>query len=176
MTAEDLSWVPSDVDVSRPNPARVYDYLLGGANNFDVDRGLAKKLAQMLPDVAVHGHREPQLPAQRGELPRRVRRRQFLDLGSGIPTVGNSHEIAQAVDPSCRVVYVDSEAVAVAHSELILAENNQTRHRARRPDPAGFEVLERPEDHRAARFSTADGGDDVRGHPLHARQRPPGAS
>jgi hypothetical protein len=125
MTAEDLSWVPSDVDVSRPNPARVYDYLLGGANNFEVDRGLAKKMIEMVPDVAF------MVIENRSFLRRAVNFLatsgvdQFLDLGSGIPTVGNTHEVAQAINPDCRVVYVDQEAVAFAHSELMLADNDQ---------------------------------------------------
>ncbi|HEY4019629.1 MAG TPA: SAM-dependent methyltransferase [Pseudonocardiaceae bacterium] len=125
MTAEDLSWVPLDVDVSRPNPARVYDYLLGGANNFDVDRGLAKKMIEMIPDVAFVAIEN------RSFLRRAVRFLaesgidQFLDLGSGIPTVGNTHEVAQEINPDCRVIYVDQEAVAVAHSELLLADNDQ---------------------------------------------------
>jgi hypothetical protein len=123
MATEEMSWVPDDVDLSKPNAARVYDYFLGGANNFDVDRVFAKKVAQILPDA-------PFLAIENRSFLRRAVKflaeqgvRQFLDLGSGIPTVGNSHEIAQAVDPSCRVVYVDFEAVAVAHSELILQDN-----------------------------------------------------
>jgi hypothetical protein len=123
MPAKGLNWVPSDVDLSKPNAARVYDYFLGGANNFDVDRAFARKVTEILPDA-------PFLAIENRSFLRRAVKylaeqgvRQFLDLGSGIPTVGNSHEIAQAVDPDCRVVYVDFEAVAVAHSELILQDN-----------------------------------------------------
>jgi hypothetical protein len=137
MTAEDLSWVPPDVDVSRPNPARVYDYLLGGANNFEVDRGLARRLTEMVPDVAF------MVIENRSFLRRAVAFLaesgidQFLDLGSGIPTVGNTHEVVQEINPACRVVYVDQEAVAVAHSELLLAGNDRAgivRADVRRPD------------------------------------------
>ena len=123
MTTEDLSWVPSDVDVSKPNPARVYDYLLGGANNFNVDRALAKRLIEIVPDAAFV------VIENRSFLRRAVRFLaeegidQFLDLGSGIPTVGNTHQVVQAINPDCRVVYVDNEAVAVAHSEMMLADN-----------------------------------------------------
>ncbi|HEY4019630.1 MAG TPA: SAM-dependent methyltransferase [Pseudonocardiaceae bacterium] len=122
MTAEDLSWVPSDVDVSKPNPARVYNYLLGGANNFDVDRVLAKRLIEIVPDAAFV------VIENRSFLRRAVRFLaesgidQFLDLGSGIPTVGNTHQVVQEINPDCRVVYVDHEAVAVAHSEMMLAD------------------------------------------------------
>ncbi|HEY4457494.1 MAG TPA: SAM-dependent methyltransferase [Pseudonocardiaceae bacterium] len=122
MTTEDLSWIPDDVDVSKPNPARVYDYLLGGANNFDVDRALAKRLIEIVPDAAFV------VVENRSFLRRAVRFLaeagidQFLDLGSGIPTVGNTHEVVHAINPDCRVVYVDNEPVAVAHSELMLAD------------------------------------------------------
>jgi hypothetical protein len=123
MTAEDLSWVPPDVDVSKPNPARVYDYLLGGANNFEVDRALARKLIEIVPDSAFL------VIENRSFLRRAVRFLaeagidQFLDLGSGIPTVGNTHQVVQEINPDSRVVYVDFEAVAVAHSELMLTDN-----------------------------------------------------
>jgi SAM-dependent methyltransferase len=114
--------VPDDVDVDLPSAARVYDYLLGGGHNFAQDRELAEQLASVLParDMA---------RLNRAFLRRVVLYlvgrgiRQFLDLGSGIPTVGNVHEVAQAAHPDCRVVYVDTEPVAVAHSELILTGN-----------------------------------------------------
>lgn len=123
MPAEYVSWVPSDVDLSRPNAARVYDYILGGANNFDADREFAKRLITKIPDVRSVAQEN------RGFLRRVVTFlveqgiRQFIDLGSGIPTVGNTHEVAQRLDPGARVVYVDNEPVAVAHSELILQDN-----------------------------------------------------
>jgi SAM-dependent methyltransferase len=119
------TWVSDSaaVDLERPSAARVYDYLLGGGHNFASDRAVAERLARVLP--AFHMAR-----MNRAFLGRVVRFlveagiRQFLDLGSGIPTVGNVHEVAQAADPDCRVVYVDCEPVAVAHSELLLAGND----------------------------------------------------
>jgi hypothetical protein len=123
MTTEDLSWVPPDVDVSKPNPARVYDYLLGGANNFDVDRVLARKLIEIVPDSAFIVIENRAFLRRAVQVLAKAGIDQFLDLGSGIPTVGNTHQVAQAVNPDCRVVYVDHEAVAVAHSEMILADN-----------------------------------------------------
>lgn len=123
MPADHLSWAPADVDVSRPNAARVYDYVLGGANNFEVDREFARHILTMLPDAKALAQEN------RGFLRRTVSYlvrngvRQFIDLGSGIPTVGNTHEVAQRVDPDARVVYVDNEPVAVAHGELILQDN-----------------------------------------------------
>ena len=117
------AWTPPGVDLTRPNAARVYDVYLGGAHNFEVDREFARQAKQLLPDVDVVAR------MNRRFLQRVVRELtkagvdQFLDLGSGIPTVGNVHEIAQGINPDSRVVYVDNETVAVAHSQLILEDN-----------------------------------------------------
>jgi hypothetical protein len=114
------SRLPVDLDLKRPNAARVYDYLLGGGCNFEVDRKFAEKLLETNPEA------EAAVRHNRAFLGRAVRFcvqqgiRQFLDLGSGIPTVGNVHEIAQGMAPECRVVYVDNEPIAVAHSQLML--------------------------------------------------------
>ncbi|HEY3608812.1 MAG TPA: SAM-dependent methyltransferase [Pseudonocardiaceae bacterium] len=115
--------LPSSVDISLPNPARIYDYLLGGNHNFAIDRETA--------DRAMAAGQVNALPAManRSFLRRAVRFMvdqgvtQFLDLGSGIPTVGNVHEIAQHADPAARVVYVDNEPVAVAHARRLLTDN-----------------------------------------------------
>jgi hypothetical protein len=119
------AWVPDSVDRDRPSGARIYDYFLGGGHNFAVDRAFAEKQLKIMPE------------ARQGAIINRafLRRavlflieqgiRQFLDLGSGIPTVGNVHEIAQQADPACRVVYVDFDPVAAAHSRLILAGNDR---------------------------------------------------
>ncbi|WP_112271502.1 SAM-dependent methyltransferase [Lentzea terrae] len=119
------NWIPQSVDVSVPSAARLYDYLLGGAHNFAVDREMGDKVELAWPHVR-SGAR-----VNRAFLGRAVRFmigqgvRQFLDIGSGIPTVANVHEVAQAADPECRVVYVDRDPVAVAHSELLLADNDR---------------------------------------------------
>jgi hypothetical protein len=105
-------------------PARIYDYLLGGTYNFPADREVAKKFLERYPDA----HAIAQ--ANRAFLRRAVRElvdagvRQFLDIGSGIPTEGNVHEIAQAVAPDTRVVYVDIDPVAVAESMEMLEGND----------------------------------------------------
>jgi hypothetical protein len=115
-----------DVDMEQPNAARVYDYLLGGVANFAKDREFAGQLTQIAPDAAKIAQ------TNRAFLRRAVKYcldngiRQFLDIGSGIPTAGNVHEIAHRVDPSARVVYVDIEPVAVAHTELMLADDDKT--------------------------------------------------
>src|SRR5689334_7014330 len=117
------SWAPEDVDLDRPSVARVYDYLLGASHNFAVDREFARRVLAAMPDVTRVAHEN------RAFLRRAVRYlcdagvRQFIDLGSGIPTVGNVHDVAQAVDPAATVVYVDLDPVAYAHSRAILADN-----------------------------------------------------
>jgi SAM-dependent methyltransferase len=114
---------PVDVDVNRPSAARVYDYYLGGAHNFAVDREMASQAVSMWPELPVI------MQANRAFLRRAVQFcigagiRQFLDLGSGIPTVGNVHEVAQDAAPDARVVYVDNDPIAVIHSRSILAGN-----------------------------------------------------
>ena len=118
---ESTDWrPPPGVDVNVPSAARIYDYSLGGAHNFAADRAAAHELFQAYPDAPLVGR------ANRAFLQRAVRFcyqrgiTQFLDLGSGIPTVGNVHETAQELDPACRVVYVDNEPVAVAHTLQLL--------------------------------------------------------
>ncbi|HEX6353649.1 SAM-dependent methyltransferase [Actinophytocola sp.] len=119
MTGDRPSWAPTSIDLDRPNAARVYDYLLGGAANFEQDREFAEQLLQMMPQARAAAR------LNRAFLRRAVRFcvsagiQQFLDIGSGIPTAGNVHEIA----PDARVLYVDNEPVAVTHSELLLADN-----------------------------------------------------
>jgi S-adenosyl methyltransferase len=118
-------WLPPEANLDRPNAARVYDYFLGGAHNTAADRELAAQILRALPDAQLA------VQANRAFLRRAVLYcvqagiRQFLDLGSGIPTVGNVHEVAQRAQAQCRVVYVDIEPVAVAQSQAILAGNDQ---------------------------------------------------
>jgi hypothetical protein len=118
-------WVPPGVDISVPSGARTYDYLLGGGHNFAADREMAGQVEKAVPGVRQAAR------LNRAFLARAVRFmvsqgiRQFLDVGSGIPTVGNVHEVAQGADPECRVVYVDRDRVAVAHSQLMLAGNDR---------------------------------------------------
>jgi hypothetical protein len=122
MTPVSLS---SELERDRPSVARRYDYLLGGAHNFAADRELARKLLQAEPNARYI------VAENRAFLARAVRFllsagiRQFIDLGSGIPTQQNVHEIAQKHDPEARVVYVDNDPVAVAHSRQILADRSR---------------------------------------------------
>jgi SAM-dependent methyltransferase len=117
------STVPEGLDADRPSVARLYDFFLGGHHNFAADREMGRKLLAAEPNAR-------QIVAEnRAFLGRAVRFllsvgvRQFLDLGSGIPTQDNVHEIAQRGNPSARVVYVDNDPVAVRHSRHILSGN-----------------------------------------------------
>ncbi|HEX5404189.1 MAG TPA: SAM-dependent methyltransferase [Pseudonocardiaceae bacterium] len=117
-------WVPAGVEVTVPNAARMYDYTLGGYHNFAVDREYIEKAEQAMPGIVPLAH------ANRAFVGRSVRWlvdkgiRQFLDIGSGIPTLGNVHEVAQHAAPDSRVIYVDIDPVAVAHSQALLAGND----------------------------------------------------
>jgi hypothetical protein len=105
------------------NIARYYDYLLGGFHNFAVDRKVGDMVIKMCPDIRLGAL------ANRAFLRRAVKFLcqqgidQFLDLGSGIPTAGNVHEVAQNINPAAHVIYVDHDPVAVIHSQAILKDN-----------------------------------------------------
>ena len=121
---------------NRPSEARVYDYFLGGAANFEVDREFAEAQIARYPDMPMIAsenrrflHRAVRYLAEQGV-------RQFVDIGSGVPTEGNVHEIAEAAMPGqCRVVYLDRDPIAHAHAQILLRENgDHARHRALRAD------------------------------------------
>jgi hypothetical protein len=123
MTVEP-GWVPPGIDTTKGSAARVYDYWLGGDHNFQADRDLARTIIALAPNIRAVAR------ANRAFLGRAVRflagqagLRQFLDIGSGIPTENNVHQVAQDTAPGSRVVYVDNDDVAVAHSRLLLADN-----------------------------------------------------
>ncbi|KAA0921502.1 MULTISPECIES: SAM-dependent methyltransferase [Streptomyces] len=117
------AWAPRGIDISVPSVSRMYDYYLGGSHNFEVDREAARRAMEFMPGLP------KVMQANRAFLRRAVRFAagegitQFLDIGSGIPTFGNVHEVAQGACPGARVVYVDHDPVAVAHSEAVLAGN-----------------------------------------------------
>lgn len=114
------------VDPNRPSAARIYDHFLGGTHNFAVDREVAERAFALVPDL-------PQVARDNRAFLRRAVRfaasrgvRQFIDIGSGIPTQGNVHEAALAADPGARVVYVDVDPTAVIHSRQILGDDPRT--------------------------------------------------
>lgn len=137
------TWIPEGVADTVPSAARMYDYFLGGGHNFAVDREMVDKINAAAPLVAQMA-RHNRAFLRRAVLTLVERGiRQFLDIGSGIPTVGNVHEIAQQADPQARVLYVDNEPVAISHSELVLEGNDRaTAILADMRDPAT--ILEHP--------------------------------
>jgi O-methyltransferase involved in polyketide biosynthesis len=116
----DPEFAPRGINLDHPNAARIYDWFLGGSANWAIDREFGERATQALPLVRTLAR------VNRDFLGRAVRYcarqgvTQFLDLGSGVPTVGNVHEVADSIDPDSRCVYVDNEPVAVAHSEILL--------------------------------------------------------
>jgi hypothetical protein len=149
--ADDADWVPRGIDTTVPNAARVYDYWLDGCHNFAADRALGEKVQQAIPGI------RDAVRISRAFLRRAVcfmvdaGVRQFLDIGSGIPTLGSVHEVAQEANPECRIVYVDKEPIAVAHSELLLEGND--RAVAIQADLRDVEgILDHPESRRLLDF------------------------
>jgi SAM-dependent methyltransferase len=110
-----------EIDPNKPSPARIYDYWLGGSQNFAVDRQAGQRALAALPNL------QDAIRANRAFLGRVVHHlvadcgvTQFLDLGSGVPTVGNVHEVARYINPGAKVVYVDIDPVAIAHARALL--------------------------------------------------------
>ena len=113
---------PRELDTGEPHIARVYNYWLGGTDNFAADRAAAEQVMASFPDITIS------VRAQRAFLGRAVRYlvteaglRQFLDLGTGLPSAANTHEVAQQVAPESRVVYVDNDPIVAAHARALLA-------------------------------------------------------
>jgi hypothetical protein len=110
-----------DFDTSVPHVARVYDYWLGGKDNFAADREMGERTLAAYPNLVYS------VRANRAFLARTVRFlaadmgiRQFLDIGTGIPTASNTHEVAQRVAPECRIVYVDNDPIVLSHAQALL--------------------------------------------------------
>ncbi|HEX5114937.1 MAG TPA: SAM-dependent methyltransferase [Pseudonocardiaceae bacterium] len=122
--------MPPGVDLEHPSVARVYDYYLGGTANWAIDREFGKKVLSRFPLL------RPIAKANRLFLHRAVRYlvrqgvRQFIDIGSGVPTMGPTHEVADELAPDSRVVYIDNEPVAVAHSEMLLEQHGDPKRHA----------------------------------------------
>ena len=120
--------IPPEIDTSKPHPARMYDYFIGGKNHFAADRETAAKVLQNSPSTrtaarenrAFLGRAVRYLAAEAGI-------RQFLDIGTGLPTTSNVHEVAQAVAPSSRVVYTDNDPMVLAHARALLTSAPEGR-------------------------------------------------
>ncbi|MGH3887405.1 MAG: SAM-dependent methyltransferase, partial [Pseudonocardiaceae bacterium] len=123
--------VPAYIDTTKASIARVYDAFLNGKDNYEIDREIFRKVQQVAPGAAL-------LALDNREFLVRVTRfvasqtgvTQFLDCGSGLPTVENIHQAAQRIQPDARVVYIDNDPTVVAHGRALLAENDQTHFSA----------------------------------------------
>ncbi|HEY1620642.1 MAG TPA: SAM-dependent methyltransferase [Streptosporangiaceae bacterium] len=144
----DPEQVPPGVDSTRPSPARLYDYYLGGTNNFEVDRMAAEQIRQQLPELAdaawanrgFHGRAAAWMATEHGI-------DQFIDIGSGLPTQNNTHEVVRKLLPGARVAYVDIDPMVAAHgAELLAGDGSSAVITADLRDPAT--VLADPELHR----------------------------
>lgn len=143
--SSETDWAPAGVDVAKPSIARVYDYLLGGKDHFAADRAIGDRIRDALPEVLAG------VTEQRAVLRRAVRYLvaeagidQLVDVGSGLPTAGNVHEVARAAGEATTVVYVDNDPVVIAHGRALL-----------RTDPSGTTAvvpgdIRRPEEILAA--------------------------
>jgi hypothetical protein len=121
------SWAPAEIPLDRPSQARAHGWLLGGKDNFQVDRDLILQVCRTYPecvDVARQNRRFLYRAVRHLVLKAGIT--QFLDLGSGLPTAGNVHEIAQRFSPGARVVYVDSDPIVLAHGRALLADDSDT--------------------------------------------------
>ena len=118
--------IPPEINTNVPQSARVYDYWLGGKDHFPADRALGDAIAAALPTIRT------QVRAQRAFLGRAVRYltrdagvRQFLDIGTGIPSAGNVHNVAQEIAPESRVLYVDNDPIVLAHARALMSGTPQ---------------------------------------------------
>jgi hypothetical protein len=137
------SWVPPAVDFTKPSVARIYDYSLGGKDNYPVDREIAEEFMRVVPDApaAARANRAFLIDVVRAMS--RAGIRQFLDLGTGIPTSPSVHETAWEIDPEARIAYVDNDPVVLAHNRALLWTDPRVAvlpHDLRRP----AELMEDP--------------------------------
>ncbi|MDR3036513.1 MAG: SAM-dependent methyltransferase, partial [Kitasatospora sp.] len=113
--------LPGVIDTTRPHQARIYEYWVGGKDNFAVDREAAEQALAVYPGLRRGVRAQRAFLANAVEyLARTAGVRQFLDIGTGIPTASNTHEVAHSVDPGARIVYVDNDPLVLAHARALL--------------------------------------------------------
>ena len=172
MAAEQLEERPPspDIDITKPHIARIYDYLLGGKHNYAVDRQTAEQVLKVIPDAPLGARLNRRFLIESVRwMVQEAGVRQFLDIGSGLPTQQNVHEVAQAIDPDAKVVYVDIDPLVRVHAEALLATNPNTIFLTgdlREPE----ELLGRPRTARPPRLHQADRPAPRRRAPLHRGQ------
>ncbi|MEO3807972.1 SAM-dependent methyltransferase [Sphaerisporangium sp. B11E5] len=123
----DAGKLPAEIDTTKPSIARVYDWFLGGKDNFAVDRQVAEAALKIAPGAKEAGQQNREfLQRVVHHMAAEAGIRQFIDIGSGLPTQGNVHQVAQEIDPSARVVYVDNDPMVLVHGRALLATNGST--------------------------------------------------
>ncbi|MFG3721340.1 SAM-dependent methyltransferase [Streptomyces massasporeus] len=146
-----MSYEGSSIDPARPSIARVYDYLLGGKDNYAVDREIGDVFKRDLPgSVAIAFANRAALTRAVREIAQTTGIRQFIDMGSGLPTADNVHQVAQRHAPESRVVYVDIDDQVLVHGRALLEDNDRTRvvavdvrnPEAIRSHPAALELID----------------------------------
>jgi hypothetical protein len=115
------------LDIHRPHSARMYDFFLGGTTNFDPDRAAAAQTLAVFPNARIAARANRAFMHRTTRALARLGIRQFLDVGTGIPTSPNLHEVAQQVDPGCRVVYVDNDPIVLTHAQALLRSSPEGR-------------------------------------------------
>jgi len=124
---ETTDWDRLGVDTGKPSVARVYDAVLGGKDNFAVDRAIAAKRLELIPDGGQGARLSRAFLARGVRQLARLGVSQFLDIGSGLPTVQNTHQVAQQVEPEAQVVYVDHDPMVLTHARALLTDDRHTR-------------------------------------------------
>jgi hypothetical protein len=115
------------IDPNRPHPARIYDYGIGGKNHFAADRAVADQVLAQMPTARIMVRENRKFLGRAVRFLAEAGIRQFLDIGSGLPATDNVHEVAQRVDPACRVVYVDNDPSVLPHARALLASAPEGR-------------------------------------------------
>ncbi|WP_165989651.1 SAM-dependent methyltransferase [Streptomyces sp. YIM 98790] len=131
--ADDMSWTreppaaaPVEIDTSVPSIARVYDAFLGGKDNYPVDQAIAEQAAKEFPDGGEGARTNRRMLIRAVRYLARQGVDQFLDIGSGLPTVQNTHQVAQEINPDAKVVYVDNDPIVLAHGRALLEDNDRS--------------------------------------------------
>ncbi|AVT31730.1 methyltransferase [Plantactinospora sp. BC1] len=143
--------VPSGIDTTQMSHARAYDYVLGGKDNFAVDREAAKQVIALAPDLPALGRAQRRFLLRVTQMCADAGIKQFLDVGAGIPTAPNVHETARAITPDARVVYVDNDPIVFIHNRALLATDENVasiQADVRQPD----ELLDDPQVQRLINF------------------------
>ena len=126
---------PGKIDVTVPHSARVWNYWLGGKDNYEIDRKVGDQVAQLYPGIRATASRALQIRVI-GYLAAEAGIRQFLDVGTGLPTANNTHQVAQRIVPESRIVYVDNDPMALTHARALVDQQPRGRYGLCRRGPA----------------------------------------